>query len=116
MTTVCMVVDLGVGAAERHRESGAEKKLEKRLYTGSAVCYDYSMNTYTTEQCLEDALDALETALDCVQGAGLADDPRFRGYSLCQLEGKEAGWLGGPFLVDEIRAALEAVREEEEED
>ena len=71
-------------------------------------------NQIDTDQ-LEEALEALQTALECIQNSGLADNARFRAYNLCQLEGQQGGWMGGPFLIDEVRAALEAAGEEDED-
>lgn len=33
----------------------------------------------------------------------------FRAYLDAQVQGEEHGWLGGPFLADEIRKVTEAV-------
>lgn len=56
-------------------------------------------------EALEEALELLDQLRDALQAGGLMDDPHFRAYHACELEGREGGWLGGPFLADALRDA-----------
>jgi len=63
------------------------------------------MTTTTTDklEAVQQALELIEEATELLRQAGALDDPYFRAYSTCQLEGKERGWMGNDFLIDNIR-------------
>jgi hypothetical protein len=65
-------------------------------------------------ELLEAAADSLEEARQALEAAGLYQDDWFRHTVGTQLEGSNHGWLGGPFLIDEVRGALEYAQDEQD--
>lgn len=55
---------------------------------------------------ISDAIDHLEAATTLLRDAGVLDEPAFRAYHAATFEGREGGWLGGPFLIDALRDLL----------
>lgn len=74
------------------------------------------MSTRFDPEQLEEAVEALETLVAAVQASGLAEDPNFRAYHLAQLEGESGGWLGGPYLGDVLRSALDSAYFDDDEE
>jgi hypothetical protein len=65
-------------------------------------------------ELLEEAANSLEEARQALEAAGMFQDEWFRRTVGTQLEGSNHGWLGGPFLIDEVRGALEVAQDEQD--
>lgn len=74
------------------------------------------MSNRLDPEMLEEAVEAFDTFVDAVRASGLAEDPHFRAYHLASLEGESGGWLGGRYLVDALRDALDEAYDAESEE
>lgn len=59
-------------------------------------------------EALDEALTKLQEVRQLLDDAGLLNDPQFRSYHAATLEGRDGGWLGGPYLIDVVRDAFDA--------
>lgn len=62
------------------------------------------------QDALADLLEAMEEALVKLDGLGSSfrDDADRDRVVLAHLEGDRGGWMGGPFLVDKVRALAQS--------
>jgi len=52
---------------------------------------------------IEEVCEKINEAHELLLSLGITEEPYFHAYVSCHLEGERRGWLGGPFLIDEIR-------------
>lgn len=57
----------------------------------------------TLIEAIEATLESLETLAAEVRRADFDGKRHFEAYHLASLEGRNGGWLAGPFLVDALR-------------
>lgn len=66
--------------------------------------WDYkTMDQAYVDEHIEDACEKLNEVRQILEELGINEEPAFHAYVACHLEGERRSWMGGPFLIDEIR-------------